>query len=454
MKSFFWALSFVFLCTHARADHAADVKRLVEPLIESKEMVGCVVGILDNGKQEVYGFGEVHRGKGDKPKGDTVYEIGSITKAFTGTLLADAVNRGDIALDAPLQDFMPAGVKLHLYKDQVIKLVDVASQSSGLPRMPDNMAPKDPKNPYVDYPPQKMYEFLGRCDLQRAPGDKYEYSNLGMGLLGQILATKAGKSYEELVIDRICKPLKMNDTRMKLSADQKRRFAPPYNAELGNEHTWEFDAFAGAGALRSTANDMLKLAAASLADDDRPVVKAIHKAWEPHFGKPGDIRVGLGWHLARDGVSWWHNGQTAGYTSALFVCPPKKAAVVVLCNTATEQTTPLAESILVSILGGESKPPAVRKIANVKPSVLKSYEGTYALSLAFAIKITLEGDRLMAQATGQEKFQIFPESDTKFFYKVVDAQVTFEKGEDGQVNKLVLHQNGLDTPGQKLPDSK
>ena len=174
------------------------------------------------------------RGNGDKPNGDTIYEIGSVTKAFTGTLLADMVNRGLVKLDAPLQDFMPTDVKLHLAKNQPIRLVDLASQTSGLPRLPDNMQPKDPSNPYADYTPERMFEFLGKHQLRRPPGE-YEYSNLGMGLLGHMLAKQAGQTYEQLVIERICDPLKMTDTRITLSDEQRKRLAPPYNAELGDE---------------------------------------------------------------------------------------------------------------------------------------------------------------------------------------------------------------------------
>jgi serine-type D-Ala-D-Ala carboxypeptidase/endopeptidase len=443
-------VALLLVCSRVFADHSQEVDRLVKPLVESKSIVGCVIGVVDGDKQEVFGYGEIHRGAGDKPDGNTVYEIGSITKAFTGTLLGDMVSRGIVKVDAPLQDFMPADVKLHLVKDHPIRLVDLASQSSGLPRMPYNVGPKDIKNPYVDYTPELMYAFLGKYELRRPPG-KYEYSNLGMGLLGHVLATKAGKTYEELVIERICDPLKMNDTRMKLTDDQKKRFAPPYDVELDDEKNWEFDALAGAGALRSTTNDMLKFAAACISDEKSDFVRAVHEAWKPHNGKPGDIRVGLAWHQARDGVSWWHNGQTAGYSSALFVYPPKNLAVVVLCNTATEHTTPLAEKILQSLLGKTPDPIDLPKVVTVATEVLKSYEGKYALSPLFAITVTLEGDRLMAQATAQSKFQVYPESETKFYYKVVDAQISFEKDKDGNVNKLVLHQNGLDQPALKLP---
>jgi len=433
---------------------AADfskVDKLVQPLLDTDAFVGCVIGIVDSDKTEVHGFGNIQHGKGDKPSGDTIYEIGSVTKAFTGTLLADMANRGEVKLDAPLQDFLPKGVKLHLYKDKPIRLDDVASQTSGLPRMPDNFAPKDPGNPYADYSPERMFEFVGRHELRRAPGE-YEYSNLGVGLLGHVLATKAGKSYEELLIERIADPLKMNDTRITLSDEQRKRLAPGYNGALEPVKNWDLDALAGAGAIRSTANDLLKLVKASLSDDKTPVARAIHEAWKPRYGKKGEIGVGLGWHIARDGVTRWHNGETGGYTAAVFVYQPKKVGVVVLCNTAATRTTELAEKAIQCALGMTPPPLVVRKTIEIKPEVLKQYEGTYALSLLFAITITAENGKLMAQATGQDKYQIFPESDTKFFYKIVDAQIDFEKGKDGKVQKLILHQNGQDLPGLKLAD--
>lgn len=435
------------------ADHQAQIDRLIQPLIESKSLIGCVVGIIDNGTQEIHAYGEIHKGAGDKPVGSTIYEIGSITKAFTGTLLGDMVQRGEVKLDDPLQDFLPANVKLHLAKDQPIKLVDLASQTSGLPRLPGNFAPKDATNPYADYTPKLMFEFLSKHQLRRPPGE-YEYSNLGMGLLGYELAERTKKTYEQLVVERICDPLDMRDTRITLSSEQQKRLAPPYNAELNDDKNWDLNCLAGAGGLRSTVNDMLKLAAASLSDDDhRPVVAAIHEAWKPRYSKQGEIGVGLAWHIARDGVTRWHNGQTGGYTAALFIVPSKKLAVVVLCNTACENTTPLAEKITQAALGMTPEPLAVRKTVEVDPKVVAAYEGTYALSLFFAITITVEDGKLMAKATGQEKYQIFPESETKFFYKVVDAQITFEKGKDGKVDKLILHQNGQDMPGIKVPNS-
>jgi serine-type D-Ala-D-Ala carboxypeptidase/endopeptidase len=445
------ALAAFVRSSSVQAGDSIVVDLLVEPAITNKAIVGCVIGIVDNGQREVHSYGEVHRGASDKPDGNTIYEIGSMTKAFTGTLLADMVIRNEVKLDAPLQDFLPAGTKLNVAKNQPIKLVDLASQTSGLPRLPDNIHPKDPTNPYADYSPELLFEFLGNHELRRAPGE-YEYSNLGMGLLGTVLAKRAGKTYEQLVVERICDPLKMSDTRIVLTKEQQKRFAPPYSGALADEKNWDFDAIAGAGALRSTVNDLLTLAEASVKNKDkREVVRAIHEAWKPRYGKPGEIGVGLGWHIARDGVTRWHDGQTAGYTSAIFIYPPKRLGVVVLCNTATDVTSLLAEKVLQSMLGMKPEPIKIRKVAKVDPAVLKSYEGTYVLSLAFAITITVENGQLMAQATQQPKIQFFPESETKFFCKMVDAQISFEKDAKGHVNKLVLHQNGQDMPAARVP---
>lgn len=442
-----------FLANSTRADHAAQIDRLVNPLIEGQALVGCVVGVIDGEAREVHAYGEVHRGERDRPNGKTLYEIGSITKAFTGTLLADMHQRGLVQIEQPLQELLPKGVTAPIADDQPITLLHLATHTSGLPRLPSNMDPGHP-NPYADYTAEKMFTFLAGHNLRRVPG-KYEYSNYGMGLLGQVLAERTGESYEELVVERICEPLGMDDTRVTLNDEQSKRFAPAYNGELAASNHWDLASLAGAGGLRSTVDDMLKFAAAALEeDDDRPVCRAIRLAWEKRHGEPGEIGVGLGWHIARDGVTRWHNGQTGGFSSALFIYPPRRLAVVVLANTATDHTTTLGERIIQSLLGIDVEPIEVRKVVEVDPAVLEKYVGKFALSPIFAITITLEDGRLMAQATGQDKYQIFAVSPTEFFYKVTDAQITFVEGDDGEVEKLILHQGGRDLPAVRLDDEE
>ena len=225
------------LAAPARADHKAEIDRLVQPLLEHKLIVGCVIGVIDGDEREVHGYGEVTVGDGRTPDGATIYEIGSVTKAFTGTLLADMIERGEVKLDQPIAELCPKGVTPPEFAaDQPITLMHLATHTSGLPRLPDNMAPKDPLNPYADYTAKQMDEFLNKHKLRRAPGE-YEYSNFGAGLLGELLARRAGKTYEALVVERIADPLGMDDTRITLTKEQQARFAPAYNGALAPHQT-------------------------------------------------------------------------------------------------------------------------------------------------------------------------------------------------------------------------
>lgn len=438
----------------ARADHAAQINELVKPLIDDKTIVGCVVGVIDDDQRDVYGYGatRLERGEptGPAPDGGTIFEIGSVSKALTGTLMAEMIARGEVTLEQPIAELLPEGAAAPSFDGKPLTLLHLATHTSGLPRLPDNGWFLDITNPYVHYTPELMFAFLSNHKLRRAPGT-YEYSNYGVGLLGTLLARRAGKGYEELLVERVLAPLDMKDTRITLSPEQTARLTPGYNAARVPMKNWDFDAIAPAGAVRSTADDMLKLLAAALARDDRPVVRALHDAGVKHHVKPGEIGVGLCWHLARDGVTRWHNGQTGGYSSFVAYYPDRRAAVVLLCNTAVDKTTPLGERILRAVLGVPEPKPQPRTEVAVDAATLETYVGKYELAPTFAITVTLEGGQLMAQATGQDKYPIFAESTTRFFYKVVDAQLTFEVGADGQATQLTLHQNGADVPGKRAP---
>ena len=421
---------------------------LAAPLIEDGHVVGLVVGVFRNGETQILAYGETKKGSGEKPTGKTVYEIGSVTKAITGILLADMVRRGELKLDAPLQSLLPADVKLDVVDGKPITLEHVATHASGLPRLPDNFAPADPLNPYVDFTPELMYEFLRKHKLRRAPG-KYEYSNLAMGLLGHELARSRKQTYEELFVERIAEPLDMDDTRITLADEQKKRLARPYDAALREVKNWDISTLVGAGGIRSTADDMLKFAAANLSDDEKPLTQSFQLSHEKHFGPESGPAVALGWHIARDGMTRWHNGMTGGYASWVSIVRKYGVGVVVLSNTASPEIDKLGELITRIACGDDVKPPVRRKAVAVPLETLKSYEGTYPLSLFFALTVTVEDGKLMVQATGQPKFEVFAESPTKFFYKVVDAQLTFAPGKDGKAESVTLHQNGLDQKAKR-----
>ena len=410
--------------------------------VESGRAVGMVTGVIDEKGRQVVASGKVSLDGTQQPDGDTVFEIGSVTKVFTSLILADMIEKGEVKPDDPVAKFLPATVKVPSRNGRQITLLDLSMQVSGLPRLPDNLKPADPANPYADYDAAKLYEFLSRYTLTRDPGEKYEYSNLAVGLLGHALALKAGMSYEELLRRRIFDPLGMSGTSITLSEAQKKRLAPGYDGGLKPVKNWDFAVLAGCGAVRSTVNDMLKFVAANLELTDTPLKFAVRRmrAVTKGIGAP-DLEIGMAWHVFTkfDTRIWWHNGGTYGYRSFVGFNPAKKEGVVLLCNTFMDNDD-LGKHVL------ESRYPVTtfHKEVQVDAAVLEPYVGEYELTPAFKITVTREAARLFAQATGQPRFEIFAQSESEFFLKVVDARITFLK--DG----LILHQGGVDQKAKKV----
>ena len=189
---------------------AASLAAIADSRIDGVRGLGLAIGTIDNGKVEVVLRGE---SDGARPLSRrSVFEIGSVTKTFTATLLALMADANEVALDDPIDKYLPAGTKAPAYQGRRIALLDLATQSSGLPRLPTNMKPRHPADPYADYTAADLYEFLSSYTLTNAPGTHYEYSNLGVGLLGQLLANRAGTTYSALVTQRVLEPLGMHST--------------------------------------------------------------------------------------------------------------------------------------------------------------------------------------------------------------------------------------------------
>ncbi|MHB1312949.1 MAG: serine hydrolase [Gemmatimonadaceae bacterium] len=442
------SLSAPLAAQDAPADSA--VLSIIRERVDAGRFAGIAVGLVTrDGRRHVITYGPR---AGVQPfDGNTVFEIGSITKTFTAALLADMVRKGEVSLDDPVVKYLPTGTVIPSRDGRQITLLDLATQSSGLPRMPSNFAPKDPQNPYADYTPAQMYQFLGGYTLPRGVGEKYEYSNLGVGLLGQALARRAGTDYETLVTRRVLKPLGMKDTRITLNASMQKRLAPGHSDNGAVAKNWDLPTFAGAGALRSTVNDMLIYIHANADSASRPLGATMATT---HFQRrPGpspQIMLGLIWNRLKGpngNTLVWHNGGTGGYRTFTGYSEATGLGVVVLCNTnqgvddiglhLLDATFPLAPL------------PRVRKEVALAPEVLDRYLGVFALTPAFALTITREGAQLFAQATDQPRFPLFAEKEDEFFLKVVDAQVTFTRDSTGAVTGLVLHQAGQNIPGKK-----
>jgi len=430
-----------------------QIDPLARPLLESRNAMGLAIGVIDQGKTAVFGYGRISRAVDRPPDGQTVFEIGSVTKVFTGLILADMAQEKLVGLEDPVQKYLPESVKVPRQGDRAITLVDLATHTSGLPRLPPNLLAQvaaHPEDPYARYTVKDLYEGLPACPLASMPGSQFAYSNLGMALLGHVLARREGTTYERLIRRRICEPLGMTQTSMELSAAQRSRLAPGHNLDAMPAGNWDLGVFAGAGGLRSTVDDLLLFLAANLALRPSRLDAAIALSHQPRHdaGKP-DGRIALGWHLSAKESIYWHNGETGGYHSFVAFQPQRKVGVVVLGNMAGRAVDQLGNEVLKILLGRPATPIKVRIPARLDPATFDRYVGTYRLSPQFALTIFREGDSLMARGTGQPALRIFPESETKFYYRLVEARITFVKDQEGKINQLILHQHGRDMPGKR-----
>src|SRR5258706_3779978 len=330
------------------------------------------------------------KGPGNKPlDGNSVFEIGSASKVFTCVALADMVKKGEVKLDDPVVKYLPKSVHMPSRGGKEITLADLATHTSGLPRMPDNLKPKDPWNPYADYTVGQMYAFLSSYELKRDIGAEFEYSNLGVGLLGHALALKAGTNYEPLIGRRVCAPLKMGDTRIKLSADQQARLVPGHDATGKPVKNWDIPTLAGAGALRSTANDMLKFVGANVGltkSELGPAMELSHA--ERHEAGSSVLSVGLGWHILHrtGGTIVWHNGQTGGDHSFVAFDIAAKRGGVVLANFPNDIDT-------IGLQFIAPKPAAGKHVAiQIDPKIYDAYGGTYRLAPGVEVTVKREED--------------------------------------------------------------
>ncbi|MDG3004914.1 serine hydrolase domain-containing protein [Paludisphaera mucosa] len=258
--------------------------------------VGLAIGLLAGGEEVALGYGETDKGSGRVPDGRTVFEIGSITKVFTALLLADAAGSGEVRLDRPVGELLPAGVRMPAYRGEPITLAHLAEHTSALPRLPGNLGAtiKDAKNPYRDYGVEDLHAYLNAARVGFPPGSGASYSNLGAGLLGHVLALRAGEPYEDLLAARVLRPLGLADTAIALSADQEARMAPGHDAKGEPTSRWDLPTFAGAGALRSTVAEMLTFLRANLDPAATPLEPALRECQAPR-PVAWRRRIGVGW---------------------------------------------------------------------------------------------------------------------------------------------------------------
>ncbi|MEN7536097.1 serine hydrolase [Aurantiacibacter flavus] len=430
---------------------------LLAQRVAERPGAGFVLGISENGARRIV---TAQPQGGPIFDGNTVFEIGSITKVFTALLLADMALKGEVSLDDPVETYLPAGVRMPRgASGSEITLRHLSLQTSGLPRLPDNMPFGDPADPYADYTEAMLLDFLAGYSLPREVGARYEYSNLGVGLLGYVLARAAGTDYASLVTERILDPLGMEDTAIVLRPDMQGRFAEPHDEYLRVAKPWNMSVLVGAGGLRSTADDLLTFAEAAM-DPASPIAEAMALTLSERTDQAGtDNQTALGWMIlpAPGGEVLNHSGGTGGFRSHLAVQPETARAVVGLTNSAAE---PSAADLAFHALLGTPRaaeanvPPAPQPVPDrqeitLPPEALAPLVGTYRMANNARLAITREGSQLFAQLTSQPAFPIFAEGPREFFLKVVNARLVFA-GDGDRITGLTLYQNGAEVPFDRI----
>ena len=317
----------------ARAAPAiGSIRASLEHVVGDRAKFGGMVAVIvdDAGtRMTTYGSSGV---PGLALDGDTVFEIMSISKVLTAVLLTDMVQRGEVALNDPVAKYLP--IKLH-ERGGPITLLDLATYSSGLPYMPENL-PKDwylRPNPLRNYTETDLFSFLADCVPKYAPGMHYEYANLGFGLLGVALAHRAGKSYEELLIERLCNPLGLTHTRSVLTEDMRRHMAQGHDVDGKPVQPWDMQAMRGAGDIRSSAADLIVFlkACMGLVPSPLPLQRTLDTR------RPTDLPgtdAALGWFVTTDKGEQivWKSGLGGGFNTFIGFSPQRRRGAIVLTN--------------------------------------------------------------------------------------------------------------------------
>lgn len=443
MKAFVSLSLSVALTMTALAKPPPELKAALDDWIQGNPG-GVALAWVDSDGVAFYCSGHLDGSQSQAVTPDTPFEIGSVTKVFTSILLAESELQGRVKRDDPAAKYLlPAGDP-----DQArlagITLLALSTHTSGLPRLPSNLGlePANVADPYAGYDRARLVQALRVDGTKAVHSATGSYSNFGAAVLGEALAAAWDTNYEQALREHVLDPLGLHATTLGISGHPEPQGMAPGHVGARRVPNWTFDAFAPAGALRSTARDMARFLQICLDEEPTKVGDALTATKVPQREvKVEGARIGLGWLISGDSNKpiYWHNGGTAGSRSYVAFSPSARRAVAILAN---QQKAPddLGRALITT---GELPPPLPKEVS-LPDSVLKDYMGRYALSSAFAITVTEANGALFVQATGQTRFPAFASAKDEFFLKVVNAQISFERAADGKVSGLILHQNGID----------
>lgn len=377
----------------------------------------------------------------------TKFRIGSITKQFTSMVVMQLQEQGKLKVQDPICQYLsPCPVAW-----KPVTVHHLLTHTSGIPSytglsnvMKTNMMPRTA---------EELVATFRDLPLEFEVGSQFKYNNSGYFLLGLIIEKIAGRKYDVVLREQIFDPLGMKDSGYDTPEVILPRRATGYaqrGAATINAPYLDMMTPYAAGALYSTVEDLLKWDQALYTDTLLPSAArdAMFTAFKGGYAYGWTIRPASPETFGHRQIA--HGGGINGFSSMFVRLPDDNITAIVLANTTPTNTGRLARDLLAILLGEKYETPVERTVAKIDPKIYDAYTGEYQLTPAFSIVITREGNQIMAQATGQQKLELVPESETKFFLRVVDAQVTFVKDGQGSVTHLILHQGGKDQKGLKI----
>lgn len=436
----------------AAAPSTDAVRRLLAERLRH-EGVGLAVARFDGSTVDLAAAGPSRQGGDAVDPARHRFEIGSITKTMVGVLLADAVLRRELTLDQPVESLLPEGTRLRDSADAPIRLVDLATHRSGLPRLPGNLEPKavpNPADPYAAYDDAALLAGVRQFKAARSRDAQWDYSNFGFGLLAWVIARQAQLSLPELFRQRLAQPLGLTGMEWAAPGAAGKDNAQGHNPAGQPVPAWHFLALGGAGAVRATAAELARYGQAALGGFEHPLRGAFDLALQVHsdLGPAPNARMGLGWMLAPELKLATHDGGTYGFSSSLWLNLGERRGALALAN-AMVMVNDLARHLLnpnqpLRDVAAEKQAQvaAQQQAALAVPAqALAPLAGVYALNPRFKLTVRAQGGELFAQATGQGEFALFAKSPRLFFARVTPLEIEFE-GTEGPAPALVLRQGG------------
>ena len=431
------------ITSYAAPNIASKADKYINAYVKQQRFSGSVL-IAKNGKfllSKGYGMANYEHDIPNTPK--TKFRLGSITKQFTAMAIMQLQEKGLLNVNDPITKYIPG----YPETGEKITIHNLLTHTSGIPNF--TMFPDYRETVMLHSPIEKTIARFKDKPLEFTPGEKFNYSNSGYILLGYIVEKVSGKPYETYLKENIFQPLGMSNTGYDDHSPIIKNRASGYSIgteELINAPYIDMSIPHAAGALYSTVEDLY------LWDRALYIEKLVSKTSLNKMFTPFKENYGYGWGITeafkRKLIS--HGGGIEGFVTNIDRFVNDDVCIIVLSNNETSPVGQISKDLAAIIFGEKYELPKQRTAIKVEPKIYDDYVGEYELAPNFIITITKENDRIFAQATAQPKLEIYPESETKYFYTVVDAQITFIRNEQGEVTQLILHQNEQDIPGRKI----